>query len=223
MAQLNWDNWRDKYRSMTFKDHVAFYSEVAKTYPNQRFGSVEPIVAFLKEKRPSKVAEVGGWKGELAVDANAAGVDVGVWVNYEISDVMPVADVPDWYVHVQLEDWLWNYEDVSKVDALLFIHSAEHMLADELVQTVQKLDPEYIVIQSPLNDDPIDWRGFGGTHILEVGWDGVASRLGSIGYSEISKFDGAQVNDRTRVYAREVVEAEADVIPERPTRKRSIR
>lgn len=221
MPQINWNQWRANYATTSFTDQLRFYSQLAKDYPHQRWGSIDPIIEAFRAVSPRRVVEVGGWKGELATDAANAGLSFDSWTNYEISDVAVDPSAPSWYQHERLTDWVWNYEGLSKPDMLLFVHSAEHMLLAEVVKTVEAFGkPEVVLIQSPLDNEPINWNNFNGTHIIEVGWDGILEALDELGYKLIGSTNGTEKNDRTRTYQLFPVEVEE---PAPPARRRSNR
>ena len=180
---IDWDSWRAAYAGMTFADQVAFYEMCLELHPGQQsYDSAEAIGVLRKIRgwyeRPLRVVELGGWDGRLGRDMLSTGL-VGEWTNYDL--VEPPQAVAEGYAFVRLVDWFWSG---VVVDADLFVasHTIEHLSLPHLQLLAGCLTTDWVHLQAPLEREPRAWAGYPGSHILEVGWDGVDDVLANVGY-----------------------------------------
>lgn len=166
---LDWDGWRENYDAMTFADQREFYKTVAAHFPDQSHHNAEVAHTFFDEIGPCTVAELGGWDGALAGEMLARH-PIELWTNYDLVVVPQVCASPRYRLQA-LTRPLWDAP--VEADAFVAMHVIEHVKAIELARLVAQLRVRECLIESPLEDGPTDWSGYSGTHVLELGWDGV--------------------------------------------------
>jgi hypothetical protein len=190
LTAINWDLWRTDYDVMTFRDQQRFYRIVAEQHPvQQTFNPQVAADAFdLIGGTNLRVAEVGGWDGLLAAIMLKRG-DVATWLNYDLITVPQVCKHPG-YQQVELDGYLWNRGAVTG-DVFVACHTIEHLRARQLDQLFRCLRTRWVYLEAPLDDEPTDWAGFEGSHILEIGWEGVEELLNLHGYENVAGGQGA--------------------------------
>jgi hypothetical protein len=126
------------------------------------------------------VVELGGWNGRLAASMLAR-PDVRFWTNYDLVKVPQACALPG-YRLIVLDDYLWNRKTPVRADAFVACHTIEHLKAHELDKLIGCLDVKWVYLEAPLEDGPRDWTDYSGSHILEIGWDGVGEIMDAHGY-----------------------------------------
>jgi hypothetical protein len=179
-VNIDFNTWRARYDTMTFAEHQAFNQQVADRYPEQQSWDAAACEAFLRTHRPRLVAEVGGWDGALAARMLERLDDIDRWVNYDITDV-PQVCVDRRYVRCLLERWPWQHTITA--DALVLSHVAEHMRATQLAALLKRWRVHHVYLDVPVEAAPPNWHGYSGTHILEVGRDGLQALAEQAGYT----------------------------------------
>ena len=186
----DFDAWRTRYDAMTYADHVRTYSELWKLFPVQQHFDGHALGLFLDQTSPERVLEVGGWDGELAAVMLATCPWITTWDNVEICLEARDASIcfDKRYRAVSGDRFLWEMEGPFDYDALVMSHSAEHMRWTELRALLEKISCRAVYLAAPLptdGSDP-DWKGYPGTHILEVGWNIIGGKLVSQGMREMA-------------------------------------
>lgn len=181
----DFDTWRHSYDSMSYEDHRKAYSELWDLYPVQQHFDAAACSEFLDRARPVNVLEVGGWNGELASLVLPTHPSIEGWLNAEICDEAVDATVCfDHRYHAVVPDkFIWEIVAPTDYDTLVMSHSAEHMRWDQLRALFAAVKPSAVYLAMPLpedGDNP-DWKGYDGTHILEVGWNTINEVLGDAG------------------------------------------
>lgn len=185
------DRWRAAYDRMSYADQVAFYNQVEVDHPHQVHFDASAFLAFLHEIAPGFrlmcVLEVGGWKGELAQAVLPQMVCIDEWVNYEVSERardLSVCSDGRYFVIVP-GDFAWN---ITLPDADVFVcsHTIEHIKARHLAALLDNLPDSiyYVGLQAPLpeSETAVDWSGYWGSHILEIGWAQVIEMMRERGF-----------------------------------------
>jgi len=186
-VDLDWDAWRAGYDEMTFADQQAFYREVAELYPLQESANVcMAHDAFdLIEQEHLTVIELGGWNGRLASQMLARG-DIAIWFNFDLVDVpQAISSAEPRYNQVVLDDWFWA--ERRKADVFVAAHTIEHLSAAHLRQLIACLDVSWVYLEAPLEAGPRDWTGYAGSHILDIGWEGVGGIMLANGYKPVAE------------------------------------
>ena len=177
---LDWDGWREGYDQMPWAEQQAYYAEVAERYPRQEHYSREVADNFFGRYRPRSVVELGGWDGSLARYVLEQPHAPEQWCNYDLVRVPQVCTAPGYQLHV-LGRPLWEAGAVV-ADAFVATHVIEHIRAHELGRLVGCLRVRACLVEAPLRPEPQPWAGYCGTHILEVGWQGVDALFAGAGY-----------------------------------------
>ena len=186
MGLSRWDQWRAEYKATSYAAQQDFYSGVWATNPDQRHFTATAALAFF-DGSARRVIEVGGWRGELAALVLTAHPEIELWRNYELCREAAAAAVSTdpRYEGVSPPDWVWSLPpaELAGFDTLVLSHVIEHMTAEDLAALLAALhSPRRVYVESPLFDEPRDWAGYHGTHILELGWRGVDALFASAGF-----------------------------------------
>lgn len=182
-SAISWDGWRDAYGHATVDDQRAFYDAVFVAHPDQRRFDDDACGRLLDHiGRPVTVVELGGWDGGFAAAMLACRPDIVRWENHEIAAAAVEASVcsDGRYEPVALVDWYWATTHTA--DVFVASHVLEHLTLADVRRTLEATDAAFAFVQAPLADGPTDWRGYRGSHILEVGWLGLEVVLADRGY-----------------------------------------
>ena len=180
--KFNFNEWREKYSSYSFKEQKEIINRLELRYPKQRQFNFKEVSNFLKDIPKPKVLELGGWKGELASEILAQNKNVILWHNYDIcSNAIDKSVCKDKrFKAILLTDFAWNLDIFSEYNTCVLSHVIEHIRKHELEKFFNKIKHiKYIFIDAPLNDPYLlrGWKNYAGTHILECGWDCVKNML----------------------------------------------
>lgn len=187
------DAWRARYREMTYAEHQQAYDEILAAHPRQAGFDSGALTECLDRigKRAVKIFEFGGWRGGLAADILKGEIGVLSWINVEITPLAQEeveCDDPRYSVYVP-SDFIWNIMSDSRDVGNFFVssHTIEHLTAEHLASLFRWLSStvRYMFLQAPLPEDCTDnkWEGYGGTHILELGWKQIVNLLDSMGWA----------------------------------------
>ena len=186
LAPIDWNAWRASYDSATFAEQQAFYDRVYCEFPEQDRASVLVLGKLLEYiDAPVTVLELGGWTGALAAETLARHPAIVWWTNYEISRAAASESVcgDERYSAVALEEWYWAQEHEG--DLFVASHVLEHLSVLDVLATFAATRTRYMYLQAPLREEPTDWHGYHGSHILQVGWAALREALAEHGYREI--------------------------------------
>lgn len=181
-VRLDWDAWRASYDELGCVAQAAFYNDVYQLHPEQHRFSTKALGAFLDRiGDPVSVIELGGWTGGFAAEM-LADTAIRSWTNYEISSdaALNPSTVDPRYQAVALARFFW--EGTYECDLFVASHVIEHLKLKDLEATFDAVNCRFVYLQAPLSEGPTDWSGYHGSHILEVGWDGVSEALGKRGF-----------------------------------------
>jgi glycosyltransferase involved in cell wall biosynthesis len=178
---FDWDQWRADYPNLSFKAQQDIYATVAEHSPDQNRFDEQSARAFLQLAAPSRVVEVGGWRGELAAALLPDFPTIKSWANHEIAPNLEPSPTDQRYRHHILTDWPWKRRMVG--DALVLSHVVEHMQAAQFGRLLSKFTGDWVYIDCPVSDDPPDWTGYDGSHVIEVGWSGLTLLLNHHGFT----------------------------------------
>ena len=195
MNVADFDAWRERYDDMTYEEMADFYDAVETDHPLQKAFNADAFHRFLgytiKALGRIDVLEIGGWKGELAKEMLEKLGAIGDWCNVEICwrAVEKSVVVPK-YVAMKPVDFPWNIQ-LPNADVFVAAHFIEHIKEREFELLLGDLSVSdtvrYIGIQAPIPEsgEGVDWTGYHGTHILEIGWEQVSTLLLGYGFTEI--------------------------------------
>lgn len=180
---LNWDAWRAGYDTATVGFQREFYDAVFVAHPHQHRFDAKTLGGLLDYiGRDVTVVELGGWTGDFAAAMLAARAEITWWENHEISPAALAASVcsDPRYVPVAAIDWYWTVTHTA--DVFVASHVLEHLTLRDVRQVLDASDVGFAFVQAPLGDSGRSWRGYAGSHILEVGWAGLEDELSVRGF-----------------------------------------
>lgn len=180
---VSWDTWRESYDEWGIGRQRRFYDEVFGVHRDQerfdvrRLGWLLDVIAG-----PVSVVELGGWDGGFARAMLAAHQDITSWENHEVSAAAVAGSVCDdvRYRAVALDDWYW--QSAHTADVFVASHVLEHLRWDDVRRTFDATTCEWMFLQVPVGSGPTEWRGYHGSHILEVGWSTIIPELEGRGF-----------------------------------------
>lgn len=160
---------------MTDAEHFAFIDECEVAFPKQVHFSHEGISQWLSGSNEA-VIEIGGWKGEAAEFA-LANYPIESWTNIDICRNALNGSVctDPRYKPIMAQSFRWWEGDHGFTQTrAVAAHTIEHLSAADVAGLVASLaSVRSWYIEAPIANEPTDWSGYHGSHILEVGWNGV--------------------------------------------------
>lgn len=196
MDVADFDAWRENYLHMTYQDQQEFYDRVEAEHPHQAAFTVEYFGRFLEHISESLamiyVLEFGGWKGELARELLAIPPWIPIWCNVEICRQAVENSLfrSPHYTTLIPKNFPWNVE-LPPANVVVASHFIEHITRSDLDMLIQNLPASvrYVALEAPIPDEgnDIDWTGYHGSHILEIGWKQVKRLLMNNGFWPIDE------------------------------------
>jgi hypothetical protein len=190
-----WNQWRENYQTLTSDEHLEFYEQIAQAFPEQKHFNVDAALRFLSENEIQHVHEIGGWTGDLALQAFKT-LEVRSWLNYEICksaiDRTLAALGMYRYGVKRLDSFRWfetlKPEIRDPKTCLLATHFIEHLSNQDFEQFLEFASHfDYVYFEAPLNDlSPADWTDYVGTHILTYPWFYIESLMAARGYRNVT-------------------------------------
>ena len=173
------DQWREKYDSMTIQEQVEYHNDLESRYPEQAHYHYENIKEVLEQlNNNSNVLEFGCWKADLAERALNEYPNIFSWVGIEIcqSAIEKTRCLSSKFSYIIPKDFNWFETTIinSNVDCIIATHFIEH-LSNEHFNSLAKYckGVKDVLFEAPLGDDNQDWTGYLGTHKLNYGWNEV--------------------------------------------------
>ena len=171
---IDWDQWRKAYPTLSYQDQKAFHELIWEQYPLQNCWHQHLLNRAIEKVQPYTVVELGGWDGAAAAVMLSQHPVIQRWTNVEICE--PAAqhgqDRSKRYEAPILDGFYWEHGPWH-ADLFVASHSIEHLSAHHLERTIATTQAKAIYLDAPLEDEPTDWTGYVGSHILEIGWQGV--------------------------------------------------
>jgi hypothetical protein len=184
---MYWDEYRADYDSLTFAQKQLHATWAFKEFPEQEHHSpewVKRLLAIAVENNASTVAEIGGWRGELAQKMfDEFDLD---WTNYDYCAPAIRNSVfsHEKYHPIVLDRELWEFDHIPG-DIFVAAHVIEHLKERDLRALMSKVDARWVYFEAPLLGPGQTWDGYQGDHILEVGWDDVHALMRECGFELI--------------------------------------
>lgn len=178
-SYADFDVWRREYDTLSFEDHKRYYEDWARRFPCQQSWNLKYAQEFMDRFQPRTVIELGGWDGSLAA-ALIPGNFVLSWRNYDLIEVPQVCELNQYELRV-LDQPLWECGPLF-ADAFVATHTIEHLKARELELLIPKLNVTSCLVEAPIERRGREWWGYEGSHILEIGWDGVDDIFAQSGF-----------------------------------------
>ena len=195
-GEFDWDLWRSRYDDLTFEEQARFADLCYRFYPVQASYDWGAARRFFSWCAPQSVVEIGGWTGTLAQQTLVQHSEIRLWVNYDFcrSALENSEPTDPRYQTVLLTAPAWERE--YRADAFVATHVFEHMKAAEIDKLIPRISSRLCYIEAPLNAGGQSWAGYDGTHILEIGWDGLTELMVAHGWRPVAGFDPAGVFER---------------------------
>lgn len=183
-----WCNaWRARYRTMPFSQHQSDTNLIMMAHDIPGGGQVDEhnLMDCLSSINCEglRVVEFGGWRGSKANQALSRFPLAG-WSNYEIC---PSAQVDRHcqdprYQCLVPDSFLWEAHPIPyAADIFVSSHAIEHLSAEHLEKLFHWLPDSirWMYLCAPIQDSTTSetWEDYGGTHILEIGWEQVLNLL----------------------------------------------
>ncbi len=183
------EEWRKRYRSMPFSQHQSDTDDIMVGHAKPDIGGKMVDSRDLYRCISSlgyndwDVLEFGGWRGAMAASVLSRLPMLGSWTNY---DICPSAardmDCNDLrYCCAIANRFLWETPRPTVGDIFCSSHAIEHLTAEHLNLLFRWLPDsiKWMYLCAPIQDSTTteDWKDYGGTHILEVGWEQVLAML----------------------------------------------
>lgn len=204
-----WNKWRALYNELTYEENLAFANAAEAKYPSQQHHTKSNFDnLFAMQKEAVNIIEIGGWKGELASHCLNKFPIINSWANVElcsnaIDKTVISAKTNPKYNIIRPNKFDWFKDPITVpvkhvFDICVSSHTIEHFSDDHLRDLIKYISGIPLVIfEAPIKDEGDDWSldgGYGGTHILKMGWNGVNEAM----FTE--KYRPEKINDHCYLY-----------------------
>ena len=181
------DQWRERYNTMTIDEQIAYHNELEARYPEQNHYNYDKVKEALYLVKPNfTVLEFGTWKGDLAKQAfnDFSIID---WYGIEICEAAIKSTKCDKVKYIKPNKFDWfNDERTIKADVAIATHFIEHLSNEHFEQLAAYCKGVKVVhFESPLTDEGNEWDGYVGTHKLTIGWNKINEIMKDNGYELI--------------------------------------
>lgn len=190
---IDWDLWREQYDNLSFEDQRRIYDEILPKFPQQEgydasfflraFGRLKDAGMNLEI---AKVGELGPFRGELAAICLKR-FKVRRWFGYEISRWAVERTRPEakkrGFTNVAIDRQFWDL-DLPCFDIFVSSDTIEHF-SDEHAKKI--LDSacdhaDVLMLQIDCKPKGASWKGYNGTHKIEMTIDDIIGYLSTKGY-----------------------------------------
>jgi hypothetical protein len=183
----DFDWYRANYEKLTFDDIKRLNVIWSHKYPVQKHCNLDFVIKCFRRiisetgRDQLRVAELGGYNGELALDVFRVFPRLD-WLNIEIIAHNPVNDLKNYqYAEYVLSAQIWEEGlDLRDRDVFVSVNTLEHFPDNEMREIVEYLSknrPRYLVLSVPTVFGGLNWNGYFGSHLLEMGKDRVKALL----------------------------------------------
>lgn len=186
------DNWRQKYESMTLQEQIEYHNDLERRFPEQAhytFGNVKYALNMAGDNL--RVLEFGCWKGDMA-ERSLLEHSIQDWKGIEIctSAIEKTRCVNPKFSYIIPSEFNW-FETTPRpeCDIILATHFIEHLSNphfESLANYCKGVD--WIYFEAPLDEFDKNWDGYLGTHKLTYGWHSVEGIMAQKGYRIFNKF-----------------------------------
>lgn len=206
MKRKYFDDWRKKYREMTFEEVQKSYEFLEKFYPSQKHFDSVAVAKFLTGAMEDigrlKVFELGGWKGDLPSIIRAFNPHIwdllDYWDNYDIctSAIEKTVFKDPKYNPIIMHKQIWEYDfPPEQYNVFIASHILEHLVTKEvksIFEFIGQMEVKYVYIHTPIAEKSLGvkvWNRYLGNHILEIGWQQLHRLVNKVGFRRIKRYD----------------------------------
>ena len=190
------DNWRNKYETMSIQEQVEYHNDLEERYPEQAHYNYEQVkiaLELIKSINEASVLEFGCWKGDLANKSILEYPNIKSWKGIEICEnaIQKTNCKLKEFEYIIPKDFNWFEKTIRpECDLIIATHFIEHISDNHFNNLVKYCEGvKYIYFEAPLDDIINNWDGYVGTHKLTYGWNTIIEKMKSIGYSELKMHD----------------------------------
>ena len=191
---MNWDEYRKRYSTLTFKEKKRLIEHWYHLYPKQTgyainlpffIRCIDKVIKQTKRKNISLV-EYGGHDGSLAALVMQKHNQLN-WINIDIIPHTVKKQLENYnYREYVLEDELWierpNFKDY---DVFISSSTLEHISDEEIIQLfdyIRSQEIKYLILLVTTTPNGSNWENYGGAHVLRTGSSGLKKMLSERGY-----------------------------------------
>lgn len=183
-----WCNaWRSRYRSMPFSQHQSDTDAIMLGHVDYE-GEIDSknLIACLSPLRVGewRIIEFGGWRGAMANSVlSRFPTTIWGWTNYEIcpSSLRDIHCQDERYQCLVTNKFWWDTSRPTDGNIFCSSHAIEHLTSEHLERLFRWLPDaiEWMYLCAPIQESTTEekWQDYGGTHILEIGWEQVLALL----------------------------------------------
>jgi hypothetical protein len=196
MQPSDFDQWREQYDALSYRQQQEFYNRLATDHPQQSHYSHSALTRFFEHwGSGSKVFELGGWDGEAARLILQQFGSIDTWDNYEICTVAPDVCTDPRYRRISGGCFPWE-RDLTWYDCWVLSHVVEHLSLEHLQALLSNGNPDYIYVDIPLSQD---WSGATAAHKLATNAEGLDLVFRNYDFAMIQELHG-KVDSSVRIY-----------------------
>ncbi len=189
-----WCNaWRERYRSMPFHQHQSDTDAIMMGHATPDVGGnlidsrdlrgCLAVTDYSDYPDGVRVIEFGGWRGAMAASVLSQLPVISSWINFDIcpSSLNEMDCHDPRYRCLVADKFLWEMPRPTQGDIFCSSHAIEHLSANHLNLLFRWLPDSirWMYLCAPIQESTTDerWQDYGGTHILEMGWEQVLDLL----------------------------------------------
>jgi len=205
MKREEFNQWREQYREMTFKENQEWYDRLEKDHPWQQHFDATKVADFIRHTSTQlgsvRILELGGWKGDLAeiIRKNYPNVwsNIVYWDNHDICLTAIEKNVchDPKYNAFGIDRQLWELAMLLRpYNIFIGSHVLEHLTTSEIKQLIPflvKYKIQYLYLHVPITEQALGekiWNNYYGNHILEIGWVQLEQLLRKYKYTPLRKY-----------------------------------
>lgn len=194
-SMFNFDDYRQYYSSLSFKDLKSIIDILDHTWPHQclfDLSRIKSIFTLIESHSPGaiNIIELGCHEGHLAKQIlhNVPGYSIQSWRGYDLNlrALQRSSSIVDdhRFSNCDLEDWFYNIE-LPDFNLFVSTHTLEHMNMQEVTRVFDHIYKKalYLILEIPIKENGQDWRGYKGTHVLKEGRKVIRQLLSDQGYT----------------------------------------
>ncbi len=179
MTIKDFNDWRNRYETLTFAEQVEYHNYLESLYPVQAHYDIEAFKKAIEIAKPLTVTEAGAWKANLADAILQSNGVIQTWHGIELStaaiEKTACKHSKFSYLPISRFDW-WNEMRITS-DLFFATHFIEHLSNTHFIELISSVESNYIYFEAPLSYEGNEWDDFLGTHKLTYGWNEIKRLL----------------------------------------------